>query len=246
MRSVVDKLMLTIRDVGYSLSELVRDCLFPKICLGCGQHGNILCSRCFDKIEVARTYTCFYCGKIAPLGKLCPNCRAKHKSGLLRIGWATSYKDPLAKELIHEFKYGGVLEAGEILAEIFSHRLEDFVDNIESPIVIPVPLYYKKLKRRGFNQAEMLARHFSRHFDLHGGLALARIKETDTQVGKTKVEREKNLIGAFVCRDIRLVRGRNIILIDDVVTTGTTLSECARVLKEAGASKIYAAVVARG
>lgn len=229
-----------------ALMHLIHSLLFPEFCIGCGAYGMTLCSLCFESIRVAETYTCFYCGRIAPLGRLCPSCRNKHKIEILRMTWAVSYKDEMAKELIHEFKYMGVYKAGEILAEMLCRRVGEFISDIDDPIVVPVPLHYQKLKKRGFNQAEYFSLALSKHYDLHGGLALSRVKETETQVGKSKSDREKNLTDAFVCQDIDLIKDRNVILVDDVITTGTTLNECAKALKSAGAKKIYAVAVARG
>ena len=122
-------------------------------------------------------------------------------------------------------------------------------------LVVPVPLHARKLRQRGFNQSELIARvaikrHAlnppagSGHLVLHPGI-LERRRETQSQTGLTRHQRRENIRGAFAVVRPAEIAGRDILLVDDVFTTGTTVSECARVLRRAGASKIYVATVAR-
>ena len=116
------------------------------------------------------------------------------------------------------------------------------------PLIVPVPLHKSKRGDRGFNQAELIARaavkRLPRRLELATGV-LVRQRATISQVGLTREQRIENVRDAFRVRDRRQVRGRTVILVDDVMTTGTTLSECARVLKKAGAERVWAATVAR-
>lgn len=116
------------------------------------------------------------------------------------------------------------------------------------PLVIAVPLHQSKRGARGFNQSELIARtalkHLPKRLELASGV-LVRKRATVSQVELTREERLENIRDAFRVEDRRRVQGRTVIVVDDVMTTGTTLSECARVLKKAGAEKVWAATVAR-
>jgi len=116
--------------------------------------------------------------------------------------------------------------------------------------VVPVPLHARKRAQRGFNQSELIARAALKQLNrperfqlsLH---SLVRVRETESQIGLTRHQRRENLRGAFKVSDPDQVSGRNVLLVDDVFTTGTTAAECARVLRRAGAERVYVATVAR-
>ena len=112
-------------------------------------------------------------------------------------------------------------------------------------VVIPVPLHKNRQDLRGFNQSELIARKLSKKLNLPGGCALARTKDTEAQVSLSREFRLTNLVGAFTCTDKEFITGKNILLVDDVATTLSTLNECARALKDAGAKKVWGIVVAR-
>ena len=121
-------------------------------------------------------------------------------------------------------------------------RRQNFTKNT---VIVPVPLHRNRLNLRGFNQSELLARYLSKRLDLPGCDALVRRLNTMNQVGLQREKRLSNLDGAFDCSDKEYILGKNIILVDDVVTTGATLNECAKVLKQFGAKKIVGVVLAR-
>jgi ComF family protein len=152
--------------------------------------------------------------------------------------------------LIHLLKYEGVLPVASVLGGMLADTIEELLPSCgESvPVRIPVPLHKSKRSDRGFNQAELIARaaikRLPKSLDLATGV-LVRQRATISQVGLTREERIENMRGAFRVADRRRVRGATVILVDDVMTTGTTLSECARVLKKAGAQRVLAATVAR-
>jgi len=119
----------------------------------------------------------------------------------------------------------------------------------EAILVVPVPLHRRKLRQRGFNQAELITRAALKQiggerFALKPGI-LQRRRETQSQIGLTRHQRRENMRGAFAVAKPDAVRGRDILIVDDVFTTGTTVSECARILRRSGASKVYVATVAR-
>jgi len=152
--------------------------------------------------------------------------------------------------LIHLLKYDKVRPAapvlGHMLAEAIAQLTNGGVDSL--PLIVPVPLHSSKRGERGFNQAELIVRAAAKHLpprlEVASGL-LKRQRPTHSQVGLTREERVANLRGAFRVTDPERVMGRTVIVVDDVMTTGTTVSECARVLKKAGAERVWAATVAR-
>jgi len=119
------------------------------------------------------------------------------------------------------------------------------MDSRNFDVIVPVPLHPARRRERGFNQAELLARSLSRLTGLPVMLVLERVRYTTTQTAFDRTERMENLRNAFRLRPARNVRGSRVLLVDDVLTTGSTLSECARVLKESGASSVHAATAAR-
>ena len=162
-----------------------------------------------------------------------------------------SYEGGL-RELIHLLKYEQVRPAANVLGRMLTEAvvsLEPFF-GVAEVVVVPVPLYSRKLRQRGFNQSEVIARAALKHGVVQDRLTLdaavlERRRETQSQTGLTRHQRRENIRGAFVVTKPERIRGREVLLVDDVFTTGTTVSECARILRRAGASKVYVATVAR-
>jgi ComF family protein len=152
----------------------------------------------------------------------------------------------VVRRLIHEFKYHQRIYLRHVIGDWLVAALEDPRLNPERfDVIIPVPLHSAKRRERGFNQAELLARSLSARSGLPVQFAMERVRFTQTQTAFDRAERMENLHNAFRLRRGRDVRGLRVLLVDDVLTTGSTLSECARVLKRAGASCVYAATAAR-
>jgi ComF family protein len=177
---------------------------------------------------------------------LCGEC-LKEKPTFAKASAYGSYEEGL-RELIHLLKYDHVLPAANVLGRMVAEAVTDLSPDFgsELPLVVPVPLHEKKLRQRGFNQSELIASAMVKASAWKLELApklLERKRETDSQTGLTRQQRVANLRGAFRARN--QIAGRNILLIDDVFTTGTTASECARVLRRAGAEKVWVATVAR-
>lgn len=217
---------------------------FPKICVGCGTYGSFLCQNCATKIEVIKTATCPECGKISQLGKYCTNCKARLHFSLDAVLIAARFDAGPTKELIHNLKYNGLAELSELLGEIVYKRIlaESPMSNL---IVTFVPLHRRRLGDRGYNQAELIANYVCHRLDVPCAQTLKRIRNTTTQTKLSRQDRLANIQSAFRCISPEIVVSKNILLIDDVMTTGATLNECAKVLKKAGAKKVFAAVVAR-
>ena len=162
-----------------------------------------------------------------------------------------SYEGGL-RELIHLLKYGGVRPAAKVLGRMLADAISH-LDNAlgeENLLIVPVPLHPKKLRQRGFNQSELIAQAAlklmqSPHRFQLAPKAMERRRETQSQIGLSRHQRRENMRGAFAVNRADEIKNKSILVVDDVFTTGTTVSECARVLRRAGASKVYAATVAR-
>lgn len=197
----------------------VLNFLFPQKCLGCGKEKEVLCFECLDKIDRADL----------PEQK--------------NIFAAANYHDATLKNAIWLLKYKGVKQLAKPLAELIRRRLIGKIQ-IKDPIIIPIPISKKRLRQRGFNQAEMIAECL---FGKTANDILAKKIHTESQVTvKDKEKRLQNLKGSFEVKKPELLKDRNVILVDDVCTTGATISEAVQTLKEAGAKKIIALVTARG
>lgn len=206
-----------------TMLKTILNFLFPQKCLGCKEKNEILCRKCFSKIDNA---------------------------DLPKDGWifsASNYQDKIVKKAVWLLKYGGVKRLAEPMAELINERLWTNIkeeSGSAEPALIPIPLSGKRLQQRGYNQAELIARQISQN--VMTGVLCKNI-HTESQVSvKDKSKRLNNIKGSFIVKNPELVKGKEIILIDDICTTGATLKEAKKVLKEAGAKKVLAAVVARG
>jgi len=158
---------------------------------------------------------------------------------------AANYEAGPTREMIHHLKYSGFTELSDLLGELIVQRL--VVESLSNgTILVPVPLHINKQTKRGFNQSELIAQYVSNRTKIPYKNALVRIKETESQVGLSGDERRSNLEGAFRCEKKTTIAGKSILLVDDVTTTYSTLNECAKELKSAGAKKVYGLVVSRG
>ena len=152
------------------------------------------------------------------------------------------------RDLVHLFKYQKIKPAGKLLGSLLNHAVSS-MQLPDSLVVVPVPLWSGKRQARGFNQAEAIARAFL-SFQPPGSIQLdtsilVRTRETASQTGLTRHQRRANVRGAFAVVSPEKVKGRGILIVDDVMTTGTTAGECARVLRRAGAKEVFVATVAR-
>jgi len=180
---------------------------------------------------------------------LCGLCR-RLEPPFVKAAAYGSYEGGL-RELIHLLKYDQVRPAANVLGRMLAEAVSDlqplFADR--PVLVVPVPLHARKFRQRGFNQAELIARSALKLLSGEGLQlspdVLERKRETQSQIGLSRHQRRENMRGAFAVAQRLEVAGREILVVDDVFTTGTTVAECARVLRRAGASKVYVATVAR-
>ncbi len=230
------------------IKKFILDVFFPKFCLVCGKEGSYLCDDCFSLIDVSERQYCPFCSpaKIVLDGKTCSyHRRTKKLNGLYS---ATSYDNFIIKKLIHQLKYSYVKEIADPLSKIIIVHLANInkLENFSDFILLAVPLHKRKLKRRGFNQSEEIAKRLSEIIKIpYLKNVLIKIKETPAQANLKKEEREKNLESAFSCQNKELISGKKILLVDDVFTTGSTMEECAKTLKNCQAKEVWGLVVAR-
>jgi ComF family protein len=225
--------------------DSLRDAIWPSVCLVCGQDsdtGHGCCSGCRIDMPTMAGY-CRTCGlELARTVEACGQC-VDRRPPFDRAVAGFGYRAPIAS-LVQRFKFDRDLAAGRVLARLLAERLID-ADTARPGVMIPVPLNWRRHWRRGFNQAELLCRDLSRHFGrLPWADALKRSRATVTQSELPADRRAGNVKGAFAVG--RLPPGlRHAVLVDDVMTTGATLRECARVLKRAGVDRVDVWVVAR-
>lgn len=217
------------------------DWLFPPECGGCGTSGTRWCLECQEKVQGIEGPVCEACGLPLPQGELCGRCQKKRPSYKLLRSWAV-FDNPIQKAL-HRLKYRRDIGLGEALA---NHAM-GFVANLGWPVdmLIPIPLGKQRLNERGYNQVAMVALPLSMRLGLaYRPKALMRARETRTQVGLSAQERQENVRNAFLA-DGNRVGGRTVLLMDDVSTTGATLSSAAEALYASGARDVYAVTIAR-
>lgn len=249
---------------GRRAAESLFSIFFPCDCRICGLPLLNLsrlpvCPDCIAAIQTIAGKVCSVCGErvLASYAQLeedglrrCPVCRRFDRPFERAIAYG-SYDQGL-RELIHLLKYNGVRPTAKVLGRMLSCALLSLEPAFEQStiLVVPVPLYRGKRRRRGFNQAELIVRsalnlHPARQrYELAADL-LVRTRDTHSQIGLTSHQRRENLRGAFAVTRTAEVTGREVLVVDDVYTTGTTAMECARVLRRSGASKVYVATVAR-
>lgn len=226
-------LVTSISNFGYALLNL----LYPQNCLICNYRLNILtqspiCETCFNKIHINAAASC-----VENDGE-----GFAFDSAL----YASTYDDTI-KRCIHLFKYEGKLQMVNLLGKLMVDFANKNINAHEIDLIVPVPLHPKKLRERQFNQSEVLASYLAKR--LNKKIAkdkVKRIKYTMPQTELKRDERIKNVDGAFLAKDGHDLKGKTILLIDDVFTTGATLHECAKALKNAGAKKVVAFALARG
>jgi ComF family protein len=229
-----------------NLRQFLTGILFPRTCSGCriALKTGVICDACLAAIPLNQTLFCATCDARLPYGK-----KICHPKAPCVIGGAGPYASPALKELVLRLKFKGIREAAQPLAELIARYLDDalFTKRLPLPtyVIVPIPLSKRRGNERGFNQAEEIARRLAATMNMTmTANALVRIRNTKPQTEMNGLEgRLQNLRGCFLATPV--VAGRNILLIDDVTTSGTTLREAARALRAAGARKIMAVAAAK-
>ena len=253
--------------------DFILDLIFPVECLGCNTEGAWLCYDCFKRIRLKGGQHCIPCKKKNNFGEYCDSCKSDYS--LDGVWIAGDYEDEIITQLIKSLKYRFVKELSGSLGRFLALFLRDLINenwlinsdlqsgdiwrklgkiktspkiflNLRESLIIPVPLHIKRKRWRGFNQSEAIAREFAKYYNLEiDSKKLIRKKHKKAQAQLGKEERINNIKNCFSWQ-ADILDGRNIILVDDVVTTGSTLNECARILKENGAGEVWGLVVAKG
>lgn len=215
------------------------DFFLPTTCAGCNiplLHGANICEECAGQLRYAADFRCSTCGARCPDGET-------HHSGSLSILAATPFDATGVATLVHRLKFSRATLAAKPMGIVLAHALQRHPQNIAGCTLVPIPLSPKRLRERGYNQAQLLAEEICRLTNLPiADNALARIKHTDPQTEIKPEERENNVANIFEASPA--VAGKKIILIDDVVTTGATLLSAARTLRLSHARPVVAVVFA--
>jgi len=229
------------------------DCVFPKYCLGCGcflesATKTYLCQSCQNKIIINSEFFCPICLKRLADSTFKKCQHSNKKSSLDFLGFATSYENPVIKDLIHKYKYAFAKEIRWTLAQTLIFYLNKaFEDDFSRYALVAIPLHRRRFNWRGFNQSEEVAKILSVHFRMPIlNNCLFRAKQTDSQAGLKDFQKRKlNLENAFALKNQELLKNKNIVLLDDVYTSGATLEEAAKAVKSAGAKRIIGLVIAK-
>lgn len=239
----------------FEIQNFILDTLFPIVCISCGKAGQWICEDCLSHIPLIIEQACPVCERrITPQGHVCFKCLRKSPLDGLLV--ATSYQNDLISAAVHNYKYRFIedlhLPLGRILVRAFHDSELPLPD-----LIAPVPLHKRRLRYRGFNQAALLAQYLSANLTPGFTIPLAinmliRQRFTLPQMKiKNYHQRKRNLENAFrINKDPelkaqRILKNKRILLVDDIATTGATLFECAKVLKENGAKEVISLVIAR-
>ena len=217
------------------IKNFLLDVFFPKFCFGCQREGSYLCPDCKSVLDISGFHL------------------ENKTKNLEDLYFALEYRAPLTKKLVQKFKYEPF--AREIASDLASLIIEHFQQLEKAPaflkekggtLIVPIPLEKRRLRWRGFNQAEEIGKVLSKFLEIPLlSSLLFKIKETPPQIVLSGRERKENVKGTFLVKNKGLAENKKILLIDDVYTTGSTMEEAAKVLKEAGAKEIVGIAFAR-
>jgi len=228
-----------------TLYNFFLDLIFPRYCVGCKKEGVWFCEKCKEKIIYIKTPTCPKCSRISENGNFCKSCQKDFS--LKGVLVAAHYEEGPLKEAIHTYKYDGIyhlkVDLGKILISTLLSRW-----NKKDTILIPVPLHKTRKGERGYNQALLLSQEIKKSLNYEiCDNKLLRIKYTKPQVKFNSKDRIINIQNSFRWKGKDELKGKTIILIDDVFTTGSTLNECAKELKlKAHVKEVWGLVLAKG
>lgn len=236
-----------------TIREGLLHILLPRTCYNCKRDlpwrsHEPLCMECFAQIKPIGPFYCIRCGKPLPDGGAhCYQCRGTKASQFkCKIIRSAVVFGPQVRSVVHAFKYADQPYLAHYLAACMYQYWNEYPDLAAASVLMPVPLHRKKYKQRGYNQSELLATGLAALLGLPcDTTSLVRQRNTPSQTKFGREGRLQNMSGAFACIKPEDVRGKVVLLIDDVATTGATLEGCAQALKEAGAKKVMAYTLAR-
>lgn len=219
--------------------------LYPAKCPFCGVLNEGICDKCKEKHPIIREPRCMKCGK--PIQKetqeFCYDCsRMKHWYEFGRSLWV--HQEPV-NEAIYAFKYKNRRVYGEVFARELAKEYNDLLKRQKVELIIPIPLHKSRRRERGYNQTEILAEYLGKYTGIEvDNTSLVRKKKTSPQKRNNDKERKKNIKNAFEVK--RKITAENVVLIDDIYTTGSTIDEAARILKKTGVSKVFFLTISIG
>jgi len=221
--------------------DRITGLLAPHTCIGCGAEGDVCCCDCLQRVSPA-VRCCYRCQKLGPNFATCPDCRLQ--SPLTAVYAAAAY-DGLTKDLLWRLKFDRALAAAPLIARQLHYCLSPLPKNA---LVVPVPTARSRVRRRGYDQAELLAAQYARMVGVQYCPLLERLGSGE-QKGANRQQRQEQLQSAYRVRARKLPRsglaGRIIVLVDDVVTTGATLEAAAAALSQTGARAVHGLVFAQ-
>ena len=236
----------TTKNKLYKVWENILDYIFPRECFGCAKEGEYFCSACFDKIDYLQDDKCYICHDVETQKGICSECSLL--TGIDEIIIATHYNKTAIGQLVEGLKYNYIEEAGKILAQVLDQKIkllqkENYLYN---QILLPVPLHRKRLVERGFNQSQIIAKHLAVKYNAQiEDKLIRRVKNTVQQAKLNREERLKNLKYGFQV-DLKAVLPKKVVVLDDVLTTGSTFSEISQQLKKAGVEYVICLAVCHG
>ena len=217
------------------------DLLLPLKCLGCGREGDLICPSCRQSLPGIRLPLCQRCGATVSEGNLCRSC-IHYPLTIDGIRSVFLFQSTV-RQAILQLKYRHLKTIAAPLGQLLAEHLSSHP--LKGEMLVPVPLHPKRLRERGYNQASLLAKELGKLFSLPVVEdTLVRVRDTISQASTASaIERRRNVKDAFVCHEG--LEGKQVLLIDDVCTTGATLDACSTALKAAGASSVWGLTVAR-
>lgn len=255
MVNTKNNLLIKLRKRFHYVGRSLVDFIFPLCCLSCRKKINMsfyfaFCKSCFKRLIIIKKYSCSRCGRPMDVssyseGILCHQCR-EGKTFFDRSLSALCFTEEV-KRALYAFKYHGKEHYGYFLSCFMAAKLKRSFGRewLEGAVIVPVPLFYKKQRERGYNQSEVLSYHISDTLHLNGAEnILMRTVHSPSQTQLKRKERQKNIKGTFSIKKKVSLEGRSVLLVDDVMTTGATLNECARILKESGAKEVIGITLA--
>jgi ComF family protein len=235
-------------------AQLLRETLlliYPPTCAGCARaliSDKPFCPDCFSTLDLISEPYCPLCGipysAEATTNHLCSDCfESVHRFDRAR---AAGLYQGLLREVIHRFKYGGQTFLVWPLARMLIDPARELTRLHGIDRVVPVPLHYNRLRQRGFNQSSLLAKRLGSLLKISVDYSsLKRTRWTDPQIGLSRNQRAVNVKGAFSLKTPEKIKGKGVLLVDDVFTTGETVNQCVRMLKDGGAREVVVLTVAR-
>lgn len=236
------------------LSRGLFDILFPQYCLICEQEGIVMCEACQLTLQPLYPVTCFGCQSPSQYGEICLDCQPRFSFDGVII--SADYETDYISNLIKQCKYRFIKEYGEVMGWLVAEKMRKLLERSKTTtsfdplffqsLVTAIPLSTKRLRQREFNQADLIAQFFSRYFSLAYEPQLLQRRHRSPQASLSERKRQKNVYGSFFINNVPVSVPRLVLVVDDVITTGATLEEAARVLKEVGVEEVWGVMVAKG